>query len=507
MHKKTEVELSDLQGLLRFGYGPLTETCFLLLDIVDAAAAKQWLATAPVTSGITLDEPPPTALQVAFSARGLRKLGLREELLAGFADEFTSGMAGDESRSRRLGDIDANAPTNWLWGGDPEHIPDLLLLLYAREGAIESWRSTLEGNRFHQAFQLQYQLPTLFQGAIEPFGFADGVSQPIIDWHGQQSTDSHERDRYSNKLAVGEVVLGYTNEYGLYTTRPLIDPAEDPCARELPDAEDIPALKDLGRNGSYLVLRQLAQDVPAFWRFLDREAQSDPQVREQLAAQMVGRHRDGTPLIPPAQEPLPGIALQERNNDFTYDQDPLGHRCPLGAHIRRANPRSGDFPFTVTGLLSRLVHILGFGQKRPEEDLVASSRFHRILRRGRTYGPALAPERAVSPDAPDEERGLQFIALVGNISRQFEFVQNAWIMNSKFAGVQQERDPLLGIRRPLAGGEPTGIFVSPDPSGPARKTCHLPQFITVKGGGYFFLPGLRALRYLTTLPATSEEQP
>jgi deferrochelatase/peroxidase EfeB len=502
MNKSTGFEFDDLQGLLRFGYGKLTETCFLLLDIVDADAARRWLATAPVSSAISANQPPDCALQIAFSAAGLRALGLKESLIAGFADEFITGMAGDEGRSRRLGDTHTNAPEHWLWGGDPEQMADILLLLYARKGGIETWRKTVEGERFAVAFQIRSILPTQDRGDAEPFGFADGISQPVIDWERRQSTDPHTRDRYSNLLAAGEVVLGYPNEYGQYTKRPLIDPREDEQAAGLPDAEDAPSFKDFGRNGSYLIIRQLHQDVPGFWQFLDKAAGSVSEKREQLAAHMVGRHRDGAPLVPATVEDIPGIPRDARDNHFTYDLDIKGLRCPIGAHIRRANPRSGDFPPGVTGFLSRLIKTLGFGQKSAEEDLTASSRFHRLLRRGRAYGPPLAPEEAVKPDAPAAERGLQFIALVTSISRQFEFVQNAWLMNSNFDGVQQERDPLLSMRDPLLNGEATDTFNRPDLAGPVQKTCHLPQFVTVLGGGYFFMPpGLRALRYIATAPA------
>jgi len=101
-------------------------------------------------------------------------------------------------------------------------------------------------------------------GQIEPSDLQMGISQPRVDWSQQQSTDTHDRNRYSNLWLVGEVALGYPNEYKQYTTRPLIEPEKDKLARVLPDAEDEPALKDFGRNGSYLVLRQLDQDVPAF---------------------------------------------------------------------------------------------------------------------------------------------------------------------------------------------------------------------------------------------------
>ncbi|SEM12152.1 hypothetical protein SAMN04489760_104167 [Syntrophus gentianae] len=495
-------EFDDLQAILRFGHGKLTDTCFLLLNVADVAAARQWLSAAPVTRAVTAQPQPETALQIAFSVEGLRALEMKESIIKGFSDEFISGMSGDESRSRRLGDVGSNAPEHWDWGGEPGRAPHVLLLLYAGKGGIEFWKKTVMDPLFSKAFRQLHILPTDDIGSIEPFGFADGLSQPAIDWQYLQSTDLHERDSFSNWVAPGEFVLGYPNEYGLYTSRPLIDPRIDRLAARLPNAAEDPSFKDLGRNGSYLVIRQLHQDVPGFWQFVDRMTGSDPEKREQLAARMVGRQRSGSPLAPLAARDIPGILQKDRDNHFTYELDPRGYRCPLGAHLRRVNPRTGDFPTRVTGLVSRLLKTFGFGLKRPDEDLIASTRFHRLLRRGRPYGPLLSPEDAVKPDAPAAERGLQFISLGASISRQFEFVQNAWSMSSTFGGVQQERDPLIGIRQPLRHGEATDFFNQTDPKGPMQKTCCLPQFVTVRGGGYFFMPGLRALQYIAAAPMT-----
>lgn len=510
MTNSSDFDFDDLQALLRCSHKNLKDTCFLLLNIIDAEAAKQWLDNAPVSRANRTKPQSDTdtgpALQIAFSVEGLRVLGLNETVIDSFSDEFIFGMSGDESRSRRLGDVGANAPEYWDWGGNVKKIPHILLLLYAKKGGIKAWRKTVQGKDFLKTFMLLKELPTLDIGDIEPFGFADGISQPRIDWAQEQSTDSHERNRYSNKLAVGEIVLGYRNEYGLYTLRPLLDPKKDPCASVLPDAEDQPARKDFGRNGCYLVLRQLAQDVPGFWQFIDKTSGSLAEKRELLAAAMVGRQRDGTPLLPQASEDIAGIPNGDQRNRFNFDLDPGGKQCPIGAHIRRANPRTGDLPPGITSWFMWLIKFLGFGGK-PDEDLAASTRFHRILRRGRAYGPVLTPEEAIKPDAPVAERGLQFICLVANISRQFEFVQNAWIMNTKFDGVQQERDPLLGHRKPLISGDSTDQFNRHEPAGPMQKTCHLPQFITVRGGGYFFMPGLRALKYISTLPIGGRDDP
>ncbi len=254
-------------------------------------------------------------------------------------------------------------------------------------------------------------------------------------------------------------------------------------------------------------MRQLHQDVPGFWRFINQKAGGAAKERERLAAAMVGRrYQDGTPLTTNGNRPTREIDEQSSNaalNQFDYDNDPHGHQCPIGAHIRRSNPRTGDFPPGVNGPVSRLIRTLGFGRRYPGDDLIASTRFHRILRRGREYGPYLSPEEAIKPDALETERGLHFICLVANISRQFEFVQNAWSMGTKFGGVQNETDPLLGNRQPLINGESTDHFTEPDTHGPARSTHELPQFITVRGGGYFFMPGIRALQYIATPPQSA----
>jgi deferrochelatase/peroxidase EfeB len=151
-------------------------------------------------------------------------------------------------------------------------------------------------------------------------------------------------------------------------------------------------------------------------------------------------------------------------------------------------------------LIAQLMRILGFGHQDLSEDLVAASRFHRIIRRGREYGETLSPEAALQPDAPGPRSGLHFICLGANIARQFEFIQNAWLMSAKFDGMSGEADPLLGNRAEFPPGQPTDGFTMPQANGVSRRIDALPSFVTVRGGAYFFLPGLRALRYFAAGP-------
>ena len=179
---------------------------------------------------------------------------------------------------------------------------------------------------------------------------------------------------------------------------------------------------------------------------------------------MVGRWPSGAPLAlaPDADDPSLADA-----NDFAYhDDDPRGVRCPVGSHIRRSNPRDSLDPDP--------------GSDRSFE----INRRHRIVRRGREYGPPLPLEQALAePDSA--ERGLHFICLNANIARQFEFVNHTWLNNTKFGELYDDADPFFA----------PGCFTIPT-DGVRERVIDVPRFVFVKGGAYFFLPGMAALRSL-----------
>ncbi len=404
----SEVNFSDVQGLVRFGYGWMEEATYFLMRVKDAEAARFWLRAAPITSAVKPPSLPSTAVQVAFTAPGLRALGVSDSIINAFSHEFVSGMA-ESSRSRRLGDVQKNAPSEWEWGGypnDPEHendpkaqekMPHLVVMFFAKKGLLGDFvRSSTEGT-WNEAFAQVRKLETSNLDGFEPFGFKDGISQPEIDWKQERNMLAGQID-YGNIVALGEFLLGYRNEYGKYTDRPLVD--ADTSSVGLLPAEDAPEKRDVGRNGTYLVMRDLRQDVQRFWQFVGEQAGGDLAGAEKLAAAMVGRTKEGDPLVPIQQDPIPGIGPnpdQIRQNRFTYDGDPKGGRCPFGAHVRRANPRNTDFPGRPNGLLAKVITMLGFGPKGFRDDLMSSVRYHRILRRGREYGPCISPAKAMAP--------------------------------------------------------------------------------------------------------------
>ncbi|VTU20931.1 Dyp-type peroxidase family protein [Variovorax sp. SRS16] len=487
------VEYEDIQGLMRFGYGKLTEACFLLLRIKDPAAARAWLAGAPVANAAACERAPETAMQIAFTSEGLRALGVAEDIVQGFSPEFIAGMNGDPSRARRLGDLGPNAPAEWAWGGAPQRLPHVLVMLYAMPHRLQPWQDDVCA-ALAAGFDRIGCLATSDMKGFEPFGFADGISEPMLDWKRTREARDQELPTYTNLSCLGEFLLGYPNEYGEYTDRPLLDAERDPQAM-LARAEDDAGKADLGRNGSYLIVRTLRQDVGRFWRFLDAQAGGDAARRVQLAQAMVGRTMDGAPLVDFADKRIDGE--DELRNTFTYDKDPSGLRCPFGAHIRRSNPRNADLPPGDEGFISWARRTLGFDADALARDLIASTRFHRVLRRGREYGKAMSMSEALGGAAEGEDTGLHFICLGANIARQFEFVQGAWLAGIRFDGARDESDPLIATHLPRPDGTRTDAFSMPMASGPDERIAGLPQFVTVRGGAYFFLPGLRALRYLS----------
>ena len=488
------IDYRDLQGVVRFGYKHLHAARYLLLRIRDRAAAQAWLRQADVTSAEFSEPPPPTALQVALTAAGLEALGVPAAIRAAFSPEFLGGMT-EPSRTRRLGDYGTNAPNSWQWGG-AGRVPHVLVMLFAEPGRLDAFETTVTDAGWNAAFEVLRRLDTSDLDGVEPFGFLDGISQPWVDWGQSSDPESRVLD-YSNVAALGEFVLGYRNEYGKFTDRPVV--TADLASAALPDALDDPGRKDVGRNGTYLVFRQLGQDVRSFWQFVHRASGGDAQRAAHLAATMVGRTTAGDPLVPPASRPIGGTGTepeQLQRNHFTFDGDPRGVACPVGAHIRRANPRNTDYPGRPTGI-KKLAAALGGSSKGFADDLISAVRFHRILRRGREYGPPLLPAEALAPaGAGEPERGLHFIALNASIARQFEFLQNAWLASTSFADLCGETDPIAGTRAAGPGCPATSEFTQPRAGAPADRVQGLPQFVTVRGGEYFFLPGRQALRYL-----------
>lgn len=469
-------EFDDIQALVRTGFTGLRGCAYVLLRVKDAGAARAWLAkTVPTSIADLAGDRIDSAVQIALTAPGLAALGVDPALIAQFAPEFVSGSA-EPSRARRLGDTGSSAPGHWAWGAG-EREPHVLVMLFCEAEAFPKRLAALK-RAVAPGFNIVATLDSGSMGGREPFGFVDGLSQPAIDWAG---TAPRSDTVYGNYIAAGEVLLGYPDERGQVADRPLL--AESvPGAQLLAAAPGTTGRRDLARNGSYLVFRRLAQDVRGFWRWVEANGGLP------VAEAMVGRRLDGAPLDRLGQCAIDGV--DDPRNDFTYDRDRAGHACPHGGHIRRANPRTADLPGAPKGVVQRLLTRLGLRGAAGDHAL-AGARRHRILRRGREYGTWLAPEDAAKPGAPDPRSGLNFVCLQASIARQFEFVQGSWLNSPKFGGLADEPDPVCGSRD---GGT---AFSRQRAAGIAERHENLPRFVEVTGSAYFFLPSLRALRFIT----------
>jgi Dyp-type peroxidase family len=508
------IELDDIQRLVIQGYPARRNAVYALLEIQDAVAVRRWLGRQLDSIGTAIKasrdedakasrdrdakasggedakvgrdkeakasdaQPLEKRLSIAFTWKGLQKLGFPVEgnESGGFVGEFREGMVA-EHRSLSLGDTGANSPSGWRWGQSEDPIHILLIVFSASATSLkEQWEETkdgLEGVSLWNPDRERAGFANPMYGDIAPdqkehFGFRDGISQPYI---AGSDTSLRPSGRYAAAatVAAGEFLLGYRNEMGKLPASPRVPKELDSDGNgSLPAHPEDPAgSRDFGRNGTYLVMRQLEQHVDLFKQLVASQPGGEA-AQELFAAKLVGRQKDGSPLV-----------ASRGDNDFGfYAEDRYGFSCPVGSHIRRANPRDS--------LADPSMNI-------SPDDAQALVNRHRMIRRGRLYG-------EYGPKAKGE-RGLLFVCLNANLQRQFEFVQQHWINGPKFGGLDEERDPLVGVQ-PDGGGSMT-IQARPL----SHRIDGIEQFVTVRGGAYFFLPGVRALKFLATPPSKSWPKP
>lgn len=506
------IETAKVPALAFGGLSPLRYgKCLMIKLHGGVASCRGWLrAIEPLLSyGDVVPED--SAMLVAFSSNGLERLGLDKHSLATFPVAFQHGMSAPW-RARALGDAGTDHPEKWKWGGPDDEV-DVFMLLYAVDAATLDVRARAREQEISQlghgvVYELRLaplperkgfreKIPAektpldknpLYRispdKVIEPFGFVDGISQPIVK--GTRRSISRKDDIHA--VEPGEFILGYPDNRGYLPPSPSVAASDDP-ANILPSLGSHPpgqrpdftvpqpnAQHDLGRNGTYLVVRHLEQDRYLFDAFLEVAAAALDKTSgvpagvlmpttEWIAAKMVGRWRDGTSLVRyPHAAGTKGGKDVKPDNDFLFGiEDPNGLRCPMGAHIRRANPRDS------------------FDPDAPEQLTIANR--HRILRVGRTYEPQ---NGLANP-------GLAFMCLNADIQRQFEFVQQTWVLAPSFHGLENEIDPILGRT------SETDVLTIPTAGCPVRISG-LKDFVTVRGGGYFFMPGKNTIQFLSQVP-------
>jgi Dyp-type peroxidase family len=437
------LELTEIQAtVLRPRPAPYFGT-HVILRIEDARAGRELLRrlTPHVDSAATWWSAANPWLSVGISYTGLEALGVPRDSLDSFPEPFRVAMA---ARARQLGDEGLNDPKHWEppFGTGGIHIG-----LSAFSSSEEQRRRVLATARDHYESLsgiriLQTQDFGAQPGDLNPLGYKDGIDQPPIEGSGVNPLPGQGRP-----IKAGEFILGYPGEAGV------------PLSMPQPDI--------LGRNGTYVGLRKYQSRVGAFNRFLYANGNTEDE-RELLAAKLVGRWRSGAPLTlaPDVDNPALG-SDPRRNNDFNYANDERGRQVPFGSHIRRMNPRDTD--------LARLTDV----------------NVHRIIRRGTTYGAPYDPN-ALSEADDEVPRGAYFLFISAKAMATIEFLQQEWINDGNFIGAGNERDPIIGLQ------EDGATFTIP--KAPVRRRVHgIDTFNVLRGGEYFFMPSLSALKWIAEL--------
>jgi Dyp-type peroxidase family len=441
------VELDDVQAtVLRYRPEPYYGT-HVMLHVEDAQAGREFVRrlTPHVDSAAEWWQAGEAWTSVVMSYPGLMALDLPEDSLQSFPEAFRVGMA---ARADKLRDYGPNDPKNWE---KPFGTGEIHIGVSVFSDSEATWRDTMEtAQQQYRGFAGITVLMTQDFGAqpgdLNPLGYKDSIGQPAVEGCGVEPLPGQGRP-----IKAGEFILGYPGEAGM------------PLPMPRPDV--------LGRNGTFVGLRKYQSRVGTFNRFLLEHAGTE-QERELLAAKLMGRWRSGAPLTRAPTHDDPALGADPlRNNDFTYAADPHGRQVPLGSHMRRMNPRD-----TIMAQL-------------------ADVNVHRIIRRSTTYGAPYDPD-AISEQDDDVARGLYFIFLSAKAMATMEFLQQEWINNGNFMNLGSERDPNVGLQ------EDEATFTIPQH--PVRRRIHnIQTFNVLRGGEYFFMPSLSALRWIGDLRHSS----
>ena len=470
------LETSEIQAFIIQDYKQMGSSKYYLMHVTDSAIAKKFLSS--IAEEITnMDSSiKEFKLNIGFTSEGLKNIGLDSINIASFSREFREGMDTDH-RNRLLGDYDSSSPAHWTWGrrkSGNEIIDtiDLILMVFGKdESTADKYYNELKSKFGDGLKQVHVLNGSPLPNDKEHFGFKDGISQPVIKGSGVSSLPQDE-------IETGEFILGYKNEYHIYPDSPLLK-KEQGNPGLLKDDIEYKKYKDLGRNGTYFVLRQLKEDVNGFWNSLnERTKNPDGSLNADesifLAAKMMGRWPSGAPLVKyPEKDP----GGSNNDNDFLYvEEDKHGLKCPFGAHIRRTNPRD-HFEESPPGVSKKL------------------TRRHRIMRRVRSYGENFIG--SPTQHTPIEEVGLLFGCFNANISKQFEFIQYSWANYPKFKQLYADPDPFIGVREYPKSGEEQNFTIPQETAN--RVITGLQNFVTVKGGAYFFFPSVSTVKFLSTI--------
>jgi len=486
--KGSTLDLADIQGFILRGYRmPMVR--HFLLTVRDPEAARKILGR--LVNGDESDTPqittaedwhvgfepgprdnpaeaprrkPDYCLNVGITWSGMIALEIKQRVPNVSFKSFDAFTQGAAERAKLVGDTGASAPENWIAAFQKGEGHVMVTLHAIRPEAMQTYTDRLvalfqEGGGFREIwrqdgmalFEMQNGRPV--PTAKVHFGYTDGISMTTIRGGPEKYHPDHQQPCEPWLFVLQEDAENYI----------------------------VPEPRELGLNGSFAVFKMIETDVVGFENFL--QSNNDKIDPELLAAKMCGRWRNGVPLAlsPDTDSPPDGLTPEQMNN-FEYvnadgSGDPKGMRCPVGAHMRRINPRGQ--PVTGQGVPG------------------GSNNTHRLIRRGLPYGPIYDPKQPYD----GIERGLLGYFINSNIENQYEFVLAHWVNDSEFAGAvrlnPKSKDPMIGTQNPAES-----IFVIPQANGaPSIKVTGLSTFVTTRAAAYCFLPSITAIQFIANLGA------
>ncbi|MQA30191.1 MAG: peroxidase [Luteitalea sp.] len=453
-----EVPLHDVQGFVMRTYAMPALRVFVL-EVMSPEPAARFLSsivsgdpsTPQLTSATPWSVKPDYCVNIGFTHAGLTAMRLPASSLDSFPEEFVQGAV---RRAEIVGDTNGSAPAHWKGRlADDDTVHALLFVFAQSREILENVSAALRaGFDAGSAFrEVSVQDAEALPGNVAHFGYRDGFAQPTIEGGLPAATPD-----VLPKAPAGEFLLGYPSQYSGFTY-PVPEPADQ-----------------LGHNGSFVAFRILEQDCDGFEAFLKSASEQTGLDPELVAAKICGRWRNGVPLALAPDTPDVDLPL-DKYNSFDYvptpevpdaHDDRRGYRCPIGAHIRRMNPRHS----MVAG---------NSGLKR------------RIVRRGLPYGPPYDPAHP----GDGIERGLLGLFIGVSLKDQFEFLMSDWANKGVFApGLRDTRDPVLGDN-----SSPDAKFLLPVEGQKPIELVGLSRFVSCRGAAYCFLPSVGGIKYLSQI--------
>jgi deferrochelatase/peroxidase EfeB len=480
------LNLEDIQGFILRGYRmPMVR--HFLLKVVDPAKARTLLGR--FVNGDESDAPqittakdwhigfepgpldninekpkhkPDYCLNIGITWSGMLALEMIDHVPEISFKSFDAFTIGASKRAKLVGDTGPSDPEHWEgeFGRGTDHV--LITLHALSPEAMTVYSGILSGlfeeeNAFQEIWRQDgMAIIEMVDGKPVPtarvhFGYTDGLSMTNIKGGPEKRQNNPQQDCESWLFVLQDEAENYI----------------------------VPKPRELGLNGSFAVFKMIETDVVGFENYL--QSKKDIIDPELLAAKICGRWRNGVPLMisPDTDKPDGGITPEQINN-FEYvntdgSGDPRGLRCPVGAHMRRINPRGQ--PIT--------------GQGQPG----GSNTTHRIIRRGLPYGPVYDPSKPYD----GIPRGLLGYFINSSIENQYEFILSEWVNKSEFAGSvrldPKSKDPMIGTQDPHES-----IFVIPQPNGAAPiKVTGFSTFVKTKAAAYCFLPSITALKFISKI--------